>query len=88
MNAKNTFLFISCKEAANCCDKAQYEEASALQRLKLMVHLFICKTCRKYSSNNAKLTGLIKKSDLETCNETNKQIWREEINRRMAENSL
>ena len=59
MSKKRT-LFIACEEANHNCDKSQYNEASIWEKVKLTFHLIYCKACRKYSSNNAKLTKLVK----------------------------
>jgi predicted anti-sigma-YlaC factor YlaD len=53
---------ISCKNARTICDKSQYKECSSWERLKLEFHLLSCKSCRKYSKDNAKLTKLIQKN--------------------------
>jgi hypothetical protein len=85
MSEKSKFFFIDCSEAANCCNKSQYEEANFLEKAKLMLHLALCKTCRKFSGKNSKLTHLLKKSHLQTCPEENKQQWREQIKKEFAE---
>ncbi|MBT8295015.1 MAG: hypothetical protein KJP01_01710 [Gramella sp.] len=85
MSKRNKFFFIDCSHAAECCNKSQYEEASLMDKMKLMIHLAICKTCRRFSSRNAKLTHLLKQSKIETCPEENKQQWREQIKKEFAE---
>ncbi len=65
-------LFLKCDEANSICDKSQYREASFLEKIKLTIHLIYCKTCRLYSSNNAKLTECIKSSQV-TCLEESKK---------------
>ena len=80
MNYKKTLL-IDCSEAAYCCDKKQYNEASGPEKLKMLLHLILCKRCRKYSSNNNRLTELIKKSNLKTCTVDEKKVWKKEIER-------
>ena len=39
-------FFINCDEATTICDKNQYKEASFWEKLKLGIHIFICKKCR------------------------------------------
>jgi len=85
MSKKTTFLFFDCSEAAKCCDKAQYKEANLFEKIKLMLHLALCKTCRKFSERNSKLTHLMKDSKLETCSEEKKDQWREQIKKEFAE---
>lgn len=65
-------VFVNCDEANHLCDKSQYKESSGLEKLKLLVHVIYCRACRKYSLSNHKLTNLIKKSDLETLDEAEK----------------
>lgn len=77
-------LFVDCSEAAHCCDKAQYEEATLVEKLKIHIHLFFCKPCKKYSDKNIKLTALIKKSRLKTCTEKEKKVWKEKIDKEIT----
>jgi hypothetical protein len=79
MGKKNKFSFMDCSKAAICCDKAQYEEANFFEKIKLGFHLLLCKTCRKFSARNSRLTGLMKDSKLETCTEDQKRQWKESI---------
>ena len=85
MSDKSKILFLDCSEAATCCDKAQYAEANFFEKIKLSIHLLLCKTCRKFSKRNTKLTGLIKDSNLETCPEEKKKEWRETIRKEYSE---
>jgi len=85
MGKKSKFLFFDCSQAATCCDKSQYEEANLFQKAKLMLHLAFCKTCRKFSARNSRLTSLLKESKLEKCPEEKKKQWREEIKKEFAE---
>lgn len=70
---------LSCSEAVQFCDKAQYKEAGFIDRLKLRLHFAICETCRKYHRANGKLTALIKKSGIQTCTEEEKEHYRKQI---------
>lgn len=83
MNTKKSIL-IDCSEAGNYCDKKQYKEASISEKIKMLLHMAFCKPCREYSSNNTKLTKLIKKSDLKSCPEEEKKIWKETIERQIS----
>ena len=49
-------FFINCEEATFICNKNQYKEASLWEKIRLNFHLFICKSCGKYSKQNATLT--------------------------------
>ncbi len=83
MDKKKTLL-IDCSEAAQCCDKNQYKEASRTEKLKMLLHLIYCKKCRKYSSHNSKLTELINKSKLHSCSESEKKCWKEKIEKELT----
>lgn len=64
MSKKNR-IFIPCEEAGHNCDKTQYKEASLWEKIKLNIHLIYCRACREYSKNNAKLTKLAKKPEVD-----------------------
>ncbi|CAM4272839.1 hypothetical protein [Gillisia limnaea] len=76
---KRKSLFIDCSEAAFNCDKAQYNEASFYEKIKIHLHILLCKPCKNYTKKNTKLTKLIAKSNLKTCSEDEKKVWKEEI---------
>lgn len=80
-------LFVDCSEAAHCCDKVQYEEASMLEKLKIHLHLFFCRPCKKYSEKNIKLTALMKKANLKSCTEKEKEAWKEKIDEEITKKS-
>ncbi len=88
MSKMSRLFFIDCSKAAECCQKAQYKEAKPLEKLKLKLHLFFCKTCRKFSSKNVKLTESIKKSRIQTCSEEQKKKWKETIDREYAKDNV
>ncbi|MGB2686058.1 MAG: hypothetical protein WBC43_13675 [Olleya sp.] len=52
-------FMISCEESGHICDKAQYHEATILEKVKFKFHTFMCAVCRQHSKNNTKLTHLI-----------------------------
>jgi len=83
MNKKRS-LFPDCTEAGYCCDKKQYNEASLLEKIKMLLHLAICRPCRQYTSNNTKLTKLIKESNLKSCPEEEKKMWKETIEKEIS----
>ena len=69
----NNKIFISCDEASHNCDKSQYNEASFWEKFKLNMHLLYCKACRKYTSNNGKLSKVINESDVDCLDLKTKQ---------------
>ncbi|MCG2419217.1 hypothetical protein K8089_09300 [Aequorivita sp. F47161] len=66
-------FYLKCNEAAHVCDKTQYNEARFLDKLRLKMHLLMCKLCRNYSKRNAALTKNIKAANLKTLTATEKQ---------------
>jgi hypothetical protein len=75
---------ISCDQAAETCDKAQYKEASLWQKLLMKMHHIVCRICRIQSKKNGKLTKVIQKADLKTLPSEEKALikakLREEMN--------
>lgn len=70
---------ISCEEAVIISNKSQYHEASFMERIKLRFHLFICKTCSKFSKQNTQLTRLCNKAHLQGLTELDKQEMKAEL---------
>ncbi|MCK0160672.1 hypothetical protein [Allomuricauda sp. F6463D] len=64
---------ISCKEAANICDKSQYKEAGFWDIVKLRVHILFCKVCKGYSKTNTELTSLCDRAGLTMLSEDDKK---------------
>jgi len=62
---KKKFLFISCEEAQHICDKAQYDEASLWEKIKLNIRLSWCHVTKAYYKRNVKLTNAVKSSKTE-----------------------
>ncbi|WP_066221260.1 hypothetical protein [Formosa haliotis] len=57
-------LFLSCEEAAEICDRSQYEESTTWERIKLRLHVFFCGFCKEHAQKNHKLTDTIKSSNI------------------------
>ena len=79
-------LFLKCDEANNICDKSQYHEASFIEKIKLTIHLIYCKACRLYSSNNAKLTNCISKSQVTCLDESKKNEIKKSLEKELVKN--
>jgi Zn-finger nucleic acid-binding protein len=84
--SKDYKIFVSCDKAAHTCDKSQYNEASLWEKIKLNIHLIYCKACRKYSSNNGKLTKLIHKSEVEYLKASEKEKLKVNLNNELKNN--
>lgn len=70
----NKKFILFCKEANQACDKAQYNEISVWEKLKLNLHLLMCSACRKYTKGNKKLTKVIKIKKSEFLSTPEKKI--------------
>lgn len=70
---------LSCAEAASICEKKEYKEAGLIERLKLKLHLFFCKTCKNYYTRNQKLTELLKKGNIHTCSAREKESFKQKM---------
>lgn len=73
---------ISCDKAADICTRAQYNEASQWEKLKLKYHLWFCKICAEYSKNNKKLTSLCSKANLKNLSEGEKLEMKERMKKK------
>ncbi len=70
---------ISCEKASLICNKAQYDEASFFEKIKLKYHLLICKTCAKFTKQNTDLTTLCQQANLKSLTEEDKHKMMEEL---------
>lgn len=76
---------ITCDEATEICDKYQYKEASLLEKIKLNVHLFLCKKCGLYSKQNKMMSTCYRKlkdaeiSKTPNLNQVEKEIMEQEL---------
>ncbi|WP_423818156.1 hypothetical protein V5739_10605 [Salinimicrobium sp. TIG7-5_MAKvit] len=73
------FMKLSCAEAEKVCTKAEYKEAGFIEKLRLKLHLYFCRTCNDYYHNNKKLSNLLKKADIKTCSSQEKEAFRNKI---------
>ncbi|RMA57126.1 hypothetical protein BXY75_3009 [Ulvibacter antarcticus] len=76
-------LFMKCEEANTICDKTQYKEATLWEKIKLNIHLIWCSFCRKYTRSNAKLTKVMRDSDLKTMPISDKEALKERLQKEM-----
>lgn len=63
---------MNCEDAQKICTKNQYKEASIREKLGLLLHLVICKTCGAFSRKNTKLTQLCDRASLHALTESEK----------------
>lgn len=75
----SNLLGLNCKNAANYCNKAEYQEAGFRDKVKLKLHLLFCKPCKNYNHKNQKLSELIKKADIKTCTKEEKELLKQRM---------
>lgn len=83
--SKKMKIMVPCDEANHVCDKVQYEEASIWEKIKLSIHLMYCKACRKYTSNNKKLSNSIKTSKVECLDKKCKEAMKKEFEKALKD---
>jgi len=81
---KKNFLFITCEEAKHICDKSQYGEATAWERIKLSLRLSWCRLTRAYSKKNKKLTNAMEKANINCLKDNEKIKLQEQFKRELA----
>lgn len=59
---------VTCDEATIICDKSQYKESTAWEKIKLNIHFLQCKVCRLYTKHNNFISILINGSKDSLCN--------------------
>ena len=74
-------IMMNCEEAQQICTKNQYKEASWREKLGLLMHLFICKTCGAFSRKNARLTQLCDQASLHSLSQADKERLKEAMRR-------
>ncbi|EDM44205.1 glycine dehydrogenase [unidentified eubacterium SCB49] len=77
-------LFIDCETSALYCDKAQYNEATSMEKFQLKLHIVICKICRSHSIKNTKLTKACNKANLAKMPETDKAALKSKLEKEIG----
>jgi len=85
MQTKKSLLFISCEEAKHICDKAQYEEASFFDKIKLKIRVLWCHVSRDHSKRNTRLTEILDKADLKYLTPECKENMKQELDKAIKE---
>ncbi|MEW7280646.1 hypothetical protein ABW636_18815 [Aquimarina sp. 2201CG1-2-11] len=78
-------ILVSCSEANHFCDKGQYKESTFWEKVRLNIHLIYCKACRKYSSNNGKLTKLVKNPKVISITPSDKEAMKKKLQQKMMD---
>lgn len=76
-------MMISCEEAADICNKSQYNEATTWQIIKFKFHVAICKTCALFTKKNTQLTRLCQKADLKSLAKEEKEAMKKEFEKQL-----
>lgn len=84
---KKSILFISCEEAHHICDKTQYGEATKWEKIKLSIRLSWCKITRAYTKKNNKLTELVKKSETNSLDSSEKDKLQKQFEKELAKHN-
>jgi len=79
---------MKCQEANHVCDKSQYKEAGLWEKIRLTIHLIYCRACRKYSSQNKKLTQAIANSDLKSISPNDKKAMKNKLQEELSKELL
>jgi len=61
---------LTCDEASTICDKSQYGESTLWEKVKLNIHLFLCKKCGLYAKQNKVMSTCYQKLKEEECSKT------------------
>lgn len=70
---KTKIYFMNCQHIRTLCNKSDYGEAGALQRLVLQAHLLFCTACRKYQRQNKRLSALLRRAGLQCLSDQQKE---------------
>ena len=60
METTDKALLISCKKATELIDKASFVDLTKSEKVKLIIHLSLCSTCKNYKDESGKLDHLLK----------------------------
>lgn len=80
---KKSFLFISCEEAYQICDRSQYGEATIWEKFKLNLRYLFCRITQAYVKRNKKLTKAIRTSNVQSLDKTERDLLIENFNQEL-----
>lgn len=72
-------ILITCKEAAILSNKKEYREASLMDRMRLRLHLSMCRVCTVFARKNRQLTLLLGKARLQSLKDTEKDAMKKAL---------
>ncbi len=79
-------LFISCEEAFHICDKAQYGEATFIEKIQLNLRYLWCRFTQAHVRRNKKLTNVINSAHVQSLNQDERQQLLEKFNQQLKNN--
>ncbi len=68
-----------CRSSRTSAIKPNIRKQVSRKRLRLKLHLFFCKTCKNYYQDNKKLSNLLKKANLKSCSDQEKEMFKQKI---------
>lgn len=72
-------ILITCKEAAILSNKKEYREASLMDRMRLRLHLSMCRICTVFARKNRQLTLLLSQARLHSLKDAEKQAMKKAL---------
>lgn len=78
-------MSIDCEKSVHYCDKSQYTESSFKEKIGYKFHIFICKVCKEYSTQNTKLTQVIKKANLSNMPKADKELLKSKLDQQIRQ---
>lgn len=72
-------ILISCKDAAHLCQKKEYREASLMDRVRLRLHLSMCRVCSVFARKNRQLTLLLNRARLTSLQDAEKEAMKKAL---------
>lgn len=77
---KKSKVFISCDEAYEICDKAQYNEATLWEKFKLNLRYLWCSWTKSYVAKNKKLTKTLNSAKVDCLKAEEKKQLQQQFN--------
>ena len=84
---KKNKVFISCEEAFEICDKAQYNEATFWEKFQLNLRYIWCHLTKNYVTRNKKLTQTLKNAKVECLKTEEKQLLQQQFDNQLQNQS-
>jgi hypothetical protein len=73
----------NCKEVEIICTKIQYKEATFFEKIRIRIHLLMCRTCKAFTKKNTKLTSLCDQANFKTLPLVEKEKMKKTLSERL-----